>query len=664
MASGRVRIYLDSGIASIKYASVDANGVRSPTSGYSTSTSDLTLSNIDHFYIASCTLESGYEFPWEATYSGSFESSSVLPDSGTSSTVNANIYPKDGLAATVRLSATAVTYDSINATIVLNGIEEVRLKYIAPDGIGYTIYFDESENPLEIKPNSDIEILSITSFSNGYGNPVYAQGSGNPWDISTDNLLEFGSSNKTFTLTASSTINVFPFTVYTYLNGTRVATTSGSEESSSSSTTIDLKDYVSSSYYDGDYNYLGYSKSYSGSKTISYSVSLTSTSETTIYVWYETPVTYYPYRIYVYVDGDHIDDYDKSSTTYEYSTLNLNSVLSSSLFSNYELSYYTKGSSSTKYTNFTNVGLSAGSTTYIYVYLTTTTYTVTFKHYLGSSTSSETTTSVTVAKNATVYPANHATTFTHYKYSYATNSSGTKITSISVTSNVTIKLYYELVSYTITFRHMLGDSSQETIQSIKATSTITLSNYAGSYSGYTYDHAENSDGDTITTLTITKNTTVYLIYIIGAVEITFNHYRGNALYTTTTTKVNSGTTITTSNYKITTMPNCVYNSASTSSFTATTNKTVNLYYLFAWTYAKTKGVEFNLTATEWNNLIAFVNAQRTSNYSFTTAVKGNSFTAAIYNEMVNAIGVGTTVSKGDIITAALMNQLVANANNM
>ncbi len=89
---------------------------------------------------------------------------------------------------------------------------------------------------------------------------------------------------------------------------------------------------------------------------------------------------------------------------------------------------------------------------------------------------------------------------------------------------------------------------------------------------------------------------------------------------------------------------------------------------FSWTYTKTKGGSFNLTATEWNNLTARINAFRAykglGNYSFTYAYKGNDFTAAMYNQAVNAIkgisGYGSylyTVSKGDPVTAAGLNAL-------
>ena len=89
---------------------------------------------------------------------------------------------------------------------------------------------------------------------------------------------------------------------------------------------------------------------------------------------------------------------------------------------------------------------------------------------------------------------------------------------------------------------------------------------------------------------------------------------------------------------------------------------------FSWTYTKTQGGNFNLTAAEWNSLTARINAFREykglSSYSFTYAYKGNDFTAVMYNQAVNAIkgisGYGSylyTVSSGDTVTAAGLNAL-------
>lgn len=94
---------------------------------------------------------------------------------------------------------------------------------------------------------------------------------------------------------------------------------------------------------------------------------------------------------------------------------------------------------------------------------------------------------------------------------------------------------------------------------------------------------------------------------------------------------------------------------------------------FSWTTPKESGGTFNLTATEWNNLTKNINDVRVyktmSAYSFTEAVKGNNFTAIIYNQAVKAIkgisGYGTSlseVSKGDTVTAKRLNDLVSEIN--
>lgn len=85
---------------------------------------------------------------------------------------------------------------------------------------------------------------------------------------------------------------------------------------------------------------------------------------------------------------------------------------------------------------------------------------------------------------------------------------------------------------------------------------------------------------------------------------------------------------------------------------------------FAWTYPKISGGNFNLTAAEWNGLWDAIEARLGRSYSHTRAYYGDTFTATMYNQAVNAIGRGTTVSRGDTITAALMNALVTYVNSM
>ena len=102
---------------------------------------------------------------------------------------------------------------------------------------------------------------------------------------------------------------------------------------------------------------------------------------------------------------------------------------------------------------------------------------------------------------------------------------------------------------------------------------------------------------------------------------------------------------------------------------------------FAWTTSKTSGADFNLSATEWNSFTAKINEFRDywnktqgtnlSDYSFTVAYKGNSFTADMYRQARTAIqamsGYGTYipyVNSGDEITAYMMNILVSELNSV
>ena len=251
-------------------------------------------------------------------------------------------------------------------------------------------------------------------------------------------------------------------------------------------------------------------------------------------------------------------------------------------------------------------------------------------------------------------------------YTFTGSTSGSTYTLTAVWAT---KLYY----VTLTFDPGDGSGRPDSAEGSGTSSSVsvTIPDTEPTLTGYTFLYWTRGSTKyypgssyTFTGSESGKEYVLTAVYEVKTVTITFRHYRGGALYTTTTDTVDYGETVTVSSYKISSIPNCVYDSASVSSFTATADRTVNLYYIFKWTYAKTKGVEFNLTATEWNNLCAFVNAQRSAAYSFTTAVKGNDFTAVMYNQMVSAIGAGTTVEKGDIITAALMNALVTNANNM
>ena len=96
---------------------------------------------------------------------------------------------------------------------------------------------------------------------------------------------------------------------------------------------------------------------------------------------------------------------------------------------------------------------------------------------------------------------------------------------------------------------------------------------------------------------------------------------------------------------------------------------------FYWSNVKTRGGLYNLTAVEWNDLCANINAVRSykglSIYNFTTAYKGDTFYAAMYNQAVESIsniaGVSvylSYVSPDQTVTADHLNLLVSAINSV
>jgi hypothetical protein len=104
---------------------------------------------------------------------------------------------------------------------------------------------------------------------------------------------------------------------------------------------------------------------------------------------------------------------------------------------------------------------------------------------------------------------------------------------------------------------------------------------------------------------------------------------------------------------------------------STTNRPAN----YSWTTAKNQGAIFKLTAAEWNGLISSVNAFRSYKGlgagTYNSAVTGNNFTAAQFNQVRTAISAMTppvalpaTVVSGGRITAAGLNGLVNSLNSI
>jgi len=85
---------------------------------------------------------------------------------------------------------------------------------------------------------------------------------------------------------------------------------------------------------------------------------------------------------------------------------------------------------------------------------------------------------------------------------------------------------------------------------------------------------------------------------------------------------------------------------------------------FSWDVPKTSG-SHTITASEWNNLISFI-AGKVGSFTVTYAVAGNSVSAAMYNQLINAMGAGSSylVSAHQAITATKLNLLVTLANSL
>lgn len=259
-------------------------------------------------------------------------------------------------------------------------------------------------------------------------------------------------------------------------------------------------------------------------------------------------------------------------------------------------------------------------------------------------------------------------------------------------------------TYTVTYYHYIEDVLQTTTQdlNVAAGAQITLANKATSISGHAYNHATDSNGNTVTTATINSNATFNLYYTPTGSNKTLTVYRnGNCkrvdiVYngsiiatsdessTPAQASIPSGATVVLK-YTPYTNHSAWYKfhgwwtggSASGTCYGKDYNQAITMpaanlklygYAVrisgnFAWTYAKVQYGDWNLTAQEWNELWDAICTRKGANLSQTLAISGDDFTATIYNEAATALQL-STVSRGDTITAALMNGLVTKVNSI
>ena len=152
---------------------------------------------------------------------------------------------------------------------------------------------------------------------------------------SGDNVISLRSAGTaTYTFTNKSYTPVvnyeYAYKVYVYVDGSLKTTYSDGFTSQDSSEYINLQTVIASSYFE-NYDYGGYKYSSSGTTHTDYLPDLTPDSETNIYVYFTTKVTYYPYELRVRIDGVRQSSYDESYSKNTSKTIYFESILSPSL---------------------------------------------------------------------------------------------------------------------------------------------------------------------------------------------------------------------------------------------------------------------------------------------------------------------------------------------
>lgn len=170
-SGGIVNVKLGAGIASIQWACFHSNGVRVPPSGYNTATSDISRTEVGHMYVDSVALSSGYTFPWYASYGGMYtQATTNYKTTGSTSSVEAVIYPETGHTASLTLSATKVAGGRVAITLG-EGIAAVNIAY--RDYFGYRYPESGSKQYTSSPSFSQVEMVWVESvtFKSGYSAP-------------------------------------------------------------------------------------------------------------------------------------------------------------------------------------------------------------------------------------------------------------------------------------------------------------------------------------------------------------------------------------------------------------------------------------------------------------------------------------------------------------
>lgn len=229
--------------------------------------------------------------------------------------------------------------------------------------------------------------------------------------------------------------------------------------------------------------------------------SVTMTESKSLYMYYVAS----EYTLSVY------DVYDGTATFRNSYTISAGSTVRASSYSSPKSGYEYSYAESPKGTTVTSFTMNSNRALYIYYDHSDCTLNI-YDYYDGASHFRK---SVTLAYGLTINPANYTTTITGYTYDHGECPLGTTVTSVYMNGNKNLYLIYTTTDTrtSVSFTDNVDGTLYYKSYKLTKGATITLANYATSYEGYKYDHAEYPLGTTRTSVTVVEGMTVYLYYV-------------------------------------------------------------------------------------------------------------------------------------------------------
>lgn len=342
--------------------------------------------------------------------------------------------------------------------------------------------------------------------------------------------------------------------------------------------------------------------------------------------------------------------------------------------------------------------------TYTYYYRARLFVDGTLSDYVNGSVTSQSSTgynfTLQEVKNMLTIPSGLTFSYAAAGNSYCSYSNGYFSLSSSAQSyRAYMDLYYITTTYTLTIYHYYNGATQSTeYVSITSGNTVYPHVYADTPSGYQYDHAESPWGTTVSSIVMSSNKSVFLIYsriapttptasitVTGrtssslAVSATLTNtlvysdawylcISTNSSFTSYQTIQGSGTTAsgtfsglnahTTYYFKVVNVYNSQY--AWQSGYTTGTTKYAN----FVWDNGNNIDNR-RPTANEWNRLVTFVETVCSTTIPQSiknTIYVGGTLTASLFNALSSATNLNTVVSTGSRIYKTVLNALRDKAN--